>query len=84
MLSFMIQHEDTTETYINELLKNPPYNSEQESYLFPTPEHPVDPTTYTPIQQRIDNELLELRELEKFNSQEKKCQGINSLKFRLV
>ena len=67
VLSFMIQHEETTEVYINELLKVPQQNSEQESYWFPTPEDPGDPTTYTPIQQRIYNELLELKELEKRN-----------------
>ena len=67
VLSFMIQHEETTEVYINELLKVPQPNSEQESYWFPTPDDPGDPTTYTPIQQRIYNELLELKELEKLN-----------------
>ena len=70
MLSFMIQHEDTTEIYINELLKVPSQNSEQESYWFPTPEDPGDPTTYTPIQQRIYTELLELEQLEKLNPQD--------------
>ena len=67
MLSFMIQHEETTEVYINELLKVPQQNPEQETYWFPTPEESGDPTTYTPIQQRIYNELLELKELEKLN-----------------
>ena len=70
MLSFMIQHEKTTEIYINELLKVPSQNPEQESYWFPTPEDPGDPTTYTPIQQRIYNELLELKELEQLNPQD--------------
>ena len=69
MLSFMIQHEDTTEIYINELLKVPSQNPEQESYCFQTPEEAGDPTTYTPIKQRICNELLELRELEHLNPQ---------------
>ena len=32
ILSFMIQHEDTTEIYINELLKVPPQNLDPESY----------------------------------------------------
>ena len=64
MLSFMIQHEETTDVYINELLKVPQPNPEQESYWFPTPEDPGDPASYTPIQQRIYNELLELNELE--------------------
>ena len=67
MLSFMIQHEETTEIHINELLKVAPQNPDQEPYWFPTPEEPGDPTTYTPIQQRIYNELLELKELEKLN-----------------
>ena len=49
MLTFMIQHEDTTEIYINELLKVPSQNPEQESYWFPTPKDPGDPTTYPKI-----------------------------------
>ena len=70
MLSFMIQHEDTTEIYINELLKLPSPDPDQESYWFPTPDDPGDPTTYTPIQQRIYNELLELKQLEQLNPQD--------------
>ena len=70
MLSFMIQHEDTIEIYINELLKVPSQKPEQESYWFPTPEEPGDPTAYTPIQQRIYNELFELREREQLNPQD--------------
>ena len=67
LLSFMIQHEETTEAHINELLKVPQQNPEQKTYWFPTPDEPGDPTTYTPIQQRIYQELLELQELEKLN-----------------
>ena len=67
MLLFMIQHKETTEVYINELLQVPQQNSEQETYWFPTPEEPGAPATYTPIQQRIYKELLELQELEKLN-----------------
>ena len=63
----MIQQDETTEVYINELLKVPQPNEEQKTYWFPTPEDPGDPTTYNPIQQRIYDELLELRELEKLN-----------------
>ena len=81
MLSFMIQHEETTEIYINELLKVPSQNPEQESYWFPTPEDPGDPTTYTPIQQRIYNELLELKELE--NSTHKELKSPEKLSFRI-
>ena len=67
LLSFMIQHEETTEVYINELLKVPQQNPEQEIYWFPTREEPGDPTSYTPIQQRVYNEFLELKELKKLN-----------------
>ena len=70
MLSFMIQHEDTTEIYINELLKVSSQNPEQEYYWFPTPEDRGGPITYTPIQQRIYTELLELKQLKKLNPQD--------------
>ena len=45
----MNQHEETTEVYLNELLKVPKSNSEQDTYWFHTPEEPGDPATYTPI-----------------------------------
>ena len=70
LLSFMIQHEDTSEFYLKELLKVPPQNQEQETYWFPPPDEPGDPTTYTPIQQRKYDELLELQRLEKLNPQD--------------
>ena len=65
LLSFMLQNEETTEFYINELQKVPQTNTEQETFWFPTPEEPSEPTTYTPIQQRIYNELLEFKDIEK-------------------
>ena len=64
----MIHYEETTEVYINELLKVPQPNTEQDAYWFPNPEEPGDPATYTPIQQRIFNKLLELKELKKLNA----------------
>ena len=48
LLSFMIQHEETTEVYINELLKVSQPNPEHGTYWFPTPEEPGDPTACTP------------------------------------
>ena len=42
-------------------------SEEQETYRFPTPEQPGDPDTYTPIQQRIYDELMELKQLEQLN-----------------
>ena len=71
----MIQHEDTTEVHINELLKVPQQNPEQETYWFPTPDEPGDPATDTPIQQRIYQELLELQELEKLNPNDNDTSG---------
>ena len=67
----MIQYEETTEVYINAFLKDPKTNTEQETYWFPTPEEPGDPTTYTPTQQRFFNELLEPKELEKLDPHNK-------------
>ena len=67
LLSFMIQYDETTEVYINELLKVPHPNTEQETtcYWFSTLEEPSDPATDTPIQQRKYNELLKLKKLKK-------------------
>ena len=59
----MVQHEDTTEIYIYEILKVSSQNLEQESYWFPTPKDPVDSITYTPVQQQTYNEFLDLREV---------------------
>ena len=70
LLSFMMQHDDTSEIYLHELLKVPPQNQEQETYWFPTPEEPGDPTTYTQFQQRVNDELLEFQRLEKLNPQD--------------
>ena len=47
MLSLMIQHEETTVIYIDELLKVTPQNFAQESNWLPTPEEPGDPTSNT-------------------------------------
>ena len=55
---------------MTQLLKVPQPRPDQETYWFPTPEEPGDPVTYTPIQQRIYNELLELKTLEKLNPHE--------------
>ena len=67
LLTLMIQQEEKTDVYINELLNVLQQNPEVETYWFPTSEEPGDPATYTPIQQRIYNGLLELKELEKLN-----------------
>ena len=45
IVSFIIQHEDTTAFYINELLKVPPQKPEQASSWFTIPEDPGDATT---------------------------------------
>ena len=67
-LTFMMhQHMENTDLYLNQLMKPNQSSDEQETYWFPTPEEPGDPDTYTPIQQRIYDELLELKQLEQLN-----------------
>ena len=67
-LTFMMhQHIENTDLYLNQLLKTNQSSDEQETYWFPTPEQPGDPKTYTPIQKRIYDELLELKQLEQLN-----------------
>ena len=67
-LTFMMhQHIENTDLYLNQLMKTNQSSDEQETYWFPTPEEPGDPDTYTPIQQRIYDELLELKQLEQLN-----------------
>ena len=69
-LSFMmLQDTNVLDQYTHELLKVPSA-SEQEEFWFPTTENPGDPTKYTPIQQRIYNELVELQRLENLNPRE--------------
>ena len=68
----MIENEDITEIYINELFKVPTQSAEQDSNWFPKPEGPIDPKTYTPIQQPMYTELFELKEFEKLNAQDDK------------
>ena len=67
-LTFMMhQHIENTDLYLNQLMKTNHSSDEQETYWFPTPEQPGDPKTYTPIQKRIYDELLELKQLEQLN-----------------
>ena len=64
-LTFMMhQHMENTDLYLNQLMKTNQSSDKPETYWFPTPE---DPDTYTPIQQRIYDELLELKQLEQLN-----------------
>ena len=68
-LTFMMhQHTENTDLYLNQLLKTKQSSDEQETYWFPTPEQPGDPETYTPIQKRIYDELMELKQLEQLNN----------------
>ena len=67
-LTFMMhQHMENTDLYLNQLMKTNQSSDEQETYWFSTPEHPGDPTTYAPIQQRSFDELTELKQLEQLN-----------------
>ena len=71
MLTFIMhQHTEVTVVYLNELLKVNNKEDKTEQYWFPTPEQHGDPTTYTPIQKRKFDELVELQTLEKLNPQD--------------
>ena len=71
VLTFIMhQHTEVTDVYLNELLKVNDKEDKTEQYWFPTPEQPGDPTTYTPIQKRIFDELVELQTQEKLNPQD--------------
>ena len=70
-LTFMMhQHSENTDLYLNQLMKANQSSDEQETYWFPTPEQPGDPATYTPIQQRIFDELMELKQPEQLNPED--------------
>ena len=56
----------------NQLMKTNQSSDEQETYWFPTPEQPGDPTTYTHIRQRIFDELTEMKQLEQLNPNDNK------------
>ena len=69
-LAFLMEmdNDENTIHYLNELLKvSDEEESSAERYWFPTPENPGDPSTYTPLQKRIYDELIELKELENLN-----------------
>ena len=68
IIFMMHQHMGNTDLYLNQLMKTNQSLDEPETYWFPTTEGPGDPDTYTPIQQRIYDELLELKQLEHLNS----------------
>ena len=71
MLTFIMhQHTEGTDVCLNELLKVNNKEDKTEQYWFPTPEQPGDPTTFTPIQKRTFDELVELQTLEKLNPQD--------------
>ena len=68
ILTFMMhQHIENTDLYLNQLMKTNQSSVEQETYWFHTPEKPGDPTTYTPIQQRMFVELTEVKQLAQLN-----------------
>ena len=80
-LTFILhQHLENTDINLNQLMKVNQTPGEQETYWFPTPEKPQpgEPGTYTPIQQRNYDELLDLKQLEQLNSNDK---GVSRKKF---
>ena len=63
----MHQRTEVTDVYLRELLKVNNKEDKTEQNWFPTPEQPGDTTTYTPIQKRIFDDLVELQTLKKLN-----------------
>ena len=59
---------ENTDLYLNQLMKSYQPSDEQETYWFPTSEQqPGDPETYTPLQKRIQDKLMELKQVEQLN-----------------
>ena len=60
---------DDAVQYDNSLLKTPRSDVSVETYWFPTPQNPGNPSDHTPIQTRILAELYTLEELERTDPQ---------------
>ena len=63
----LLNDPDDTHMYVNELMKSNEHESNEDSFWFPTPEHPGNETEHTPIQRRILKEIRELIEREKLD-----------------
>ena len=68
--SMIPQGDPDLTAYLNELLRTNKPEQQDNTLWFPTPENSGKPEYHTPIQTRILNELNELKEKEKLNSQE--------------
>ena len=82
----MLAEDDSEDAmvYINELLKTSEKPSHNQNFWFPTPDHPGDPATHTPIQNRILREIKELEEIQKLdpnNSEEERKTFLQSFKW---
>ena len=69
-LSMIPQGDPDLTTYLNELLRTNKPEQQDNTFWFPTPEHPGKLKDHTPIQTRILKELNELKDKEKLNPQE--------------
>ena len=70
ILSMIPRNDPDLTAYLNELLRTSKPEQQDNTFWFPTPENPGKPEGLTPIQTRILNELNELKDKEKLNSQE--------------
>ena len=70
ILSMIRQGDRDLTAYLNELLRTNKPEQQDNTFWFPTPENPAKPHGHTPIQTKILNELNELKDKEKINSQE--------------
>ena len=63
----MHQQTEVTDVSLNELLKANNKEDKTEQDWFPTPEQPGNSATYTPIQKRMFDEIVEFQSLQKLN-----------------
>ena len=70
ILSMIPQDDPDLTAYLKELLRTSKLEQQDNTFWFPTPENFGKPEDHTPIQSRILNELIELKDKEKLNPQE--------------
>ena len=70
ILSMIPQGDPDLFAYLNEFLRANKPDEQNNTFWFPTPENPWKPEVHTPIQTRILEEIIELKDKEKRNPQE--------------
>ena len=69
IFSMIPQGDPDRTAYLNELLRTNEPKQQNNTFWFPTPENPGKPEDHIPIQTKILQELNEIKDKEKFNTQ---------------